>query len=266
MRYHNALLKRFKTRVDNHLRLDNTKISSMEEMLSDIETPLIADNTFQIIKPYMKWIMSRYLSSGIHYEDILSRTVPSLLKYDALKKKKILCNHDINKIKTLMELEDIVDQFDDLKSRSELKEEETQRFFDTEQAELIYNTDEHKIIIPKTEEAAQYFGKNTKWCTSAEKYNAFKSYHDQGPLYIILHKPTNRRWQFHFETTSYMDERDKRIDFFEFKDEHKIIVDFLVSKNIPDDMFVLFSSMTREEMTIMLDEKVAEFRKKYPKN
>jgi len=51
----------------------------------------------------------------------------------------------------------------------------------------------------------------------------FEYYNNKGPLYIILQKSTNTRWQFQFESSQYMDEKDNEINIFDFFKSNKKI-------------------------------------------
>ena len=105
---------------------------------------------------------------------------------------------------------DLGDELKDIKSGKDQDKEEELVFYNSGDAELFYNDAELKITIPKTKEASQYFGRNTRWCTAATKgQNLFSSYASTGDIYIILFKKTNVRWQFHFESGSFMDEKDQ---------------------------------------------------------
>ena len=91
-------------------------------------------------------------------------------------------------------------------------------------AELVFNDSEYKVVIPHSHKASCYFGKNTRWCTTAaDDARYHDKYSKDGPLYIILHKPTNKRWQFHFESQQYMNEKDENIEIIPFLIEHKKI-------------------------------------------
>ena len=79
-------------------------------------------------------------------------------------------------------------------------------------AEKVYEDNDWLIIVPKTREAAIYYGKGTKWCTaSTGGYNYFERYNNEGKLYININKNTGDKYQFHFESNSFMDAEDKPI-------------------------------------------------------
>jgi len=173
-------------------------------------------------KKYVNWMIVRYLKGDIRrLEDIPSRIAPALSKFQSLQnKKKLKPEHsDINRIRSI---EDVIDQYAEGKTqgnKSQAKSVE-RSMYDSKKAELIFNSPEYKIVVPKTEEASCFFGKNTRWCTAAANDNQFDNYSDQGPLYIVLHKPTNSRWQFSFASDEYMDERDDEVKIIEFLLSH----------------------------------------------
>ena len=83
-----------------------------------------------------------------------------------------------------------------------------------EGAEKVYEDKQWIIIIPHTKEASCYYGKNTQWCTAADKSNnQFDYYNQQGPLFINIDKINNTKYQFHFETNSFMNEHDEPINY-----------------------------------------------------
>lgn len=110
---------------------------------------------------------------------------------------------------------DIGDSLKDQKSGKEQSQSEAQEFFNSGQAQIYADDSKVKIIIPKTKEASIYFGRGTRWCTAGSNYNMFDSYNSKGPLYIIMFKGQNKKWQFHFddEGMTLMDERDDPIPY-----------------------------------------------------
>jgi len=175
-------------------------------------------------KKYVNWMIVRYLKGDIRrLEDIPSRIAPALMKFQSLQnKKKLKPEHsDINKIRSI---EDVMDEYSidsnqTQGNKSQAKSVE-KSMYDSKEAELILNSPEYKIVVPKTEEASCFFGKNTRWCTAASNDNQFNRYSKKGPLYIILHKSTNTRWQFSFASDEYMDERDTPIKIIKFLLSH----------------------------------------------
>jgi len=175
-------------------------------------------------KKYVNWMIVRYLKGDIRrLEDIPSRIAPALSKFQSLQnKKKLKPEHsDINKIRSI---EDAMDEYSIDSNQTQGNKSKTKSteksMYDSKKAELIFNSPEYKIVVPKTEKASCFFGKNTRWCTASDNNNQFNRYYKKGPLYIILHKPTNTRWQFSFASNEYMDERDAPINLIEFLLSH----------------------------------------------
>jgi hypothetical protein len=68
------------------------------------------------------------------------------------------------------------------------------------------NTPAFKVYNILTEAAAKLYGKNTKWCTAAEKNNMFEHYKGQGNLYIIITQD-GRKFQLHMEQPQFRCEK-----------------------------------------------------------
>ncbi|MCS7316829.1 MAG: hypothetical protein NZZ41_00705 [Candidatus Dojkabacteria bacterium] len=207
----------------------SNEYESLEEFIKSIEEYSKKENKFQFIEPYMKWIVQRYVTNNLGlYEDVMSKAVPGLLRYDSLKRKnKLKSNHkDINQVKNIDQFLDVLDEYrdEDTKSISEREKEIEQNFYKNGEAELLYNDSNFKVVIPKSEKASCFFGRNTRWCTAAtNSRNYFKDYNKKGPLYIIIDKKNNKRFQFHFKVKQFMDEKDKQIDLEEFKENYPVL-------------------------------------------
>jgi ADP-ribose pyrophosphatase YjhB (NUDIX family) len=176
-------------------------------------------------KEYTAWITGNYARGDIaRFEDIGSRVIPALKRFHALKGTRRIPNEerDIGRIKGLQQLEDLVAKYEQVDATSKRQQDvsQEQKYFTDGEAELILNDAKYKIVVPKTQEASCYFGINTRWCTAAAKGNMFQTYAKNGPLYIILVKADNARYQFHFESGQFMDERDDQIDPVGFFDEY----------------------------------------------
>jgi hypothetical protein len=174
-------------------------------------------------KKYVNWMITRYLKGGINnIEDIPARLSSLLVKHNKLgNQRKLAPEHsDINRFKKLSDFSLMMkDNYGDVEvtSNKSLDKETEMNFYKSGDADLEYNTPEWKVVIPKTHAASCYFGRNTEWCTTAtDDPQYFDEYSDAGPLYILLQKKTNKRWQFHIESEQFMNENDEAIDFVEF--------------------------------------------------
>ena len=163
---------------------------------------------------------------------------PTLIKY-----------RDLNQI-TFKDLEDLNDI---LKSRQSGKEEKAgyeEDLVKSGQVEILLNNDEWKVVIPRSEEAAKFYGRNTRWCTSSENNNMYLDYAKKGDLIILIHKKDNKRFQLHFELDQYMNSIDD-----ELNDEEIALIKPVVKSLLPKFKNVSFGgrlmfneeSVTEEE-------------------
>jgi hypothetical protein len=79
-----------------------------------------------------------------------------------------------------------VKQYQGELSGKELKKEEQEQIY--RETEFIYKDEEtgFQIVSPLTKESAQWWGKGTRWCNSADNDNMFWNYALYEPLLILL--------------------------------------------------------------------------------
>jgi len=113
---------------------------------------------------------------------------------------------------------------------------------DKGQSAEIYNDSEIRVIVPKDEASACYYGRGTRWCTAARNNNMFKQYHKSGDMYIVIPKnPKHQgeKYQLHLHTKQFMDEEDRPIDLYKFVQEYptirnvSVITKWAKYKNVP---------------------------------
>ena len=180
----------------------------------DFEAIVNADPTKKkdgSIGKFTKWMLGLYQKGNLKIEDLYKAT-----QYLGLYTKNF--NHvtkkDINMFKTLPELFDEINKFidnaDDYKSNSE-RDNEIKK-----DAEKVFEDDVWTVIVPKTKEASCYYGKGTQWCTAASENNyeknMFDRYNRRDKLYININKKEQRKYQFHFNSSMFMDEQDNSIE------------------------------------------------------
>jgi hypothetical protein len=105
-----------------------------------------------------------------------------------------------------------MDQYLEKKTGREEKSNEEAELIKSGQAVIYKDTGAVKIVIPKTEEAAKFYGRGTRWCTAGDNDNRFDYYNKQGPLYVIIFRGSGVKWQFHFESGQFMDEQDDDLE------------------------------------------------------
>jgi len=131
---------------------------------------------------YLDWLIKK---AYMHNTRMLEDADKIKEDLDLFDKNYRHINKQITQIKDQYELAQIVDQFREKKEKGEI---DLSRSEIKKDVEKIYEDENWLILTPKTEEAAKYYGKNTRWCTAAEKDNYFDQYNKDGPLYILINK------------------------------------------------------------------------------
>jgi hypothetical protein len=198
---------------------------------------------------YTQWLLKQYEKlyvlcdngdqlfnqlSEVFFED-LYKINEDLQVYDRIKAKKDTIaqeKKDINNIADAWELYQLVEPHKTIEvamTKAEVKQKVI-----AEDVDLLLDGKHWDIITPKTTQAATIVSGPplTRWCTASEGRNHFESYAGRGTLYILRDKhdivPSGRgggqprpKYQFHFETNSYMDVDDRQQDIVEIlrKDE-----------------------------------------------
>lgn len=179
---------------------------------------------------YLDWIMKVFKNSNADrfWED-KAKIRQDLEVFDKYQHR---IGIQITQIKDYYELAQIVSEF---RKKQDAGEIDLSRSEMKKQIEKIFEDSEWLLLTPKTEDAAKYYGKNTRWCTAAEKNNYFNSYNKDGPLYILINKKVpSEKYQFHFQSEQYMNSEDEPITANEFKNFPDTILDKIVelsSKN-----------------------------------
>ena len=170
-------------------------------------------------KKHVQWMLTLLLKGAMRLEDLPS-VRDDIVEFNRVKRHLPTSQRDINRFKTPGDLEAALAPF---ANKDVVSKRESSRRLEAEmlkQSTVLLDNATYRVLIPRTKEASCFFGVNTRWCTAATKGTNLFDYYASHPLYIILHKPTNRRWQFHFWSGQFKDERDRQIDLNDFCDEH----------------------------------------------
>ena len=171
------------------------------------------DPTYNPDKPdkmgkYGKWLLAIYQKGNLKTEDLYKAReyLSTFMRYNGKIEQR-----DIMKYGSLQDLYNVIQPFLDNPQQAATKSEEVRKI--KEGAEKVYEDEKWLVIVPHTQEASCYYGKGTQWCTAADSaYNYFDNYNKEGFLYINILKGTDTKYQFHFETHSFMDATDSEID------------------------------------------------------
>jgi hypothetical protein len=155
---------------------------------------------------HLQFVIRMFLKGQFKLEDV-NRIRGELEKFEKFRSK--LQNKDLNSYKTLNDLYDALEQFEEKdalsgKQLAKLKKSD---------AEKVIDTPGFIAIKPHSEDAAKFYGAGTKWCTAGENDNMFQHYYDQGHIYILIAKINgkDRKFQLHYESGQFMDERDQEV-------------------------------------------------------
>jgi len=168
-------------------------------------------------KEYMQWLAKVYANQGIKLEDLRARGNSALRLYHNYKFDKILPaeQRDIGRL-TFSDLEFIVGDRELAQAYRAKQEQDQAKTMPRGDAETVFENDKVRIIHPKDQAAACYYGQGTRWCTAATgSSNYFDSYNRGGPMYILLPKQPKyegEKYQLHFESGQFMDETDSQVD------------------------------------------------------
>jgi hypothetical protein len=110
---------------------------------------------------------------------------------------------DLNSVASYKELYELVKEARPLY----MAWQEKQNNKDAEQGkELLLDDDNWQVIAIHNKGAACQLGKGSDWCTAAPGLEYFKQYYKPNdPLFFILDKKNNEKFQFHFGTQQFMD-------------------------------------------------------------
>ena len=233
---------RFKKLVETILTEDIESMKKYYPNISDdafqsyVELdPTYKDGSTQAGK-YAKWILGLANKGKLdnigHVKDVLSR-------FD--EEKNNLKEKDIMKYKSVDEVEAMLNDENSYKALSDRQRlRQTQKAVhntDLDQdAERLFNGKDWEVWTPHTYEASCKLGRGTQWCTaSTESDHYFRSYTKSGKLYIIINKHNGEKYQFHFESASFMDAEDESIPLAKFLLDNRELNDYFYAI-LPDEV------------------------------
>jgi hypothetical protein len=258
-------------KLTNLLKEALTEVSVEQLKTQFVDSGKISQNDFNEITSatpktaYITWLAKKVVDKLIKAEDIYKYK-----KYFSIfdRRKKEYPFTDINQYKT----QDDLSQF--INKSVEIADKESG---DVSQQKGVSKEDKYKEFylgsvngfnvyeLPKGRKdlygASCELGSGTEWCTATGKTKRyFDDYISKGPLFIFLKPGSNEKYQFNYETNSFMNEDDLSV-FLEYEDsleEYANIFDlfkFIESKNpkykIPFKAKLLFSPNIADEDLII---------------
>ena len=192
--------------IQNDIEIEDKNVTPKELLLQWDKDDILRKN--------MLWIAKQYSNNVFHFGDIY-KIKEDLEKFEKYKKNKnIFDSADLNQYNynTLKQKLNNIDDNNINQLGNSARRSAVEKGKD--EIEKYYEDNKWFIIIPKTEAASRYWGKHTHWCTAADSEdNMFNYYNRMGPLYILINKSNpNEKYQFHFESSQFMDVNDAPID------------------------------------------------------
>jgi hypothetical protein len=217
----------------------------------DMEKVKVGKYTQWLIKNFLKPVISQevepnsseYRQLVKNHEDLfledINKLKRDLQKYDKFKNSFDTEKRDINKL-TINDLFELVKDLKLEKTKASKKEkEEAVTTYEYPGSTVDFRGPNWTVVkIEDTgslgKNAACFFGGyqdydagESNWCTSAPGLNYFNNYIKQGPLYVILPNQSGgkigsktklpiERYQFHFQSSQFMDREDRQIDLVKY--------------------------------------------------
>lgn len=180
-----------------------------------------AQGNNNILLPSTKWVLSCFKRNPENtMRDIhILRSEQgrgALDRFDRLVSRQMISGNDadLNRFKSIAELIDFVYEYDENDVFRRTAGEWSKAIKNAKNdIEKFYEDDMWFVVIPKSMDAACYWGSDTEWCTATrdEEDNYFDRYNDEGPLIILINKENGEKYQFHFESNSFMNKKDTSI-------------------------------------------------------
>lgn len=172
---------------------------------------------------YSKWLLNAYRSNKIKDEDFYKIT-ECLDKFDKNKKLNLISKDkkDINSYSSFGELLEINNKImGNGKPTCSGSNIIVDRYhIINNNAKIEYEDDNWLIVTPRNFDGAEFYSKNSNWCTKNK--HTFDSYNSSGDLNIIINKNNIKiRYQLHRGTKSFADINDKPITYSSFMNKYQ---------------------------------------------
>lgn len=235
---------------------------------------------------YCKWLLDLYRKFKGNNQDTGESNEQKVFKEDLYKIKESLklFNRYGNRVEK-KQIQQYTDYKDLIVSMEPFeKTEEVENKYKTEldnikniQTDRIYEDSEWLIVRPKTKKSSCFWGQGTKWCTAAKgDANRFSGYNSRGPLYIFIDKINKDlegrqvKYQFHFQSNSFMDAKDRMIQTKLSFNENLIntIIEKSDIKKYPTAFIEFLTLCEREDkiLNYILDNKLSTIAVRWSKN
>jgi len=229
---------------DSVLRSINNILEQLKQVPKDVNEKAIS-----------KWLIKNIIENHISLERIAEdvEQISNALKFYFVNKSIHFRGIKFDTI-TYKELKE--------KSNSLSSKDEKYNFASNE-AKKIYEDARFEMWTPLTHTASCQLGRGTSWCTAADSSNGenyFKRYSSKSPLYILINKSTNEKWQFHENTKQYMDKNDVQISLSNVatKEDFSPEVVNILSEALSEEIYNINAIKNEKEKTKIILEKILD--------
>lgn len=176
---------------------------------------------------YIQWVANQYVKGNFKLEDV-PRIGRELTEFNRVKPK--LEVKDINKYASLRDLYAALKPLEDTEVVSNNKKEK--ELLKTGAKKLI-DSPQLTMYRVLNKEGAVLLGRGTRWCTAATtSENMFDEYNSEGPLFVVIDKTHNEKFQIHAESESLMDAEDMPVDPNWFFKQYPSVITTITDDNI----------------------------------
>ena len=164
-----------------------------------------------------QWLIRLAIAGKLPGEDLpkARKTLEAFLAYKGRLAKEA---RDLGRYETLGDAWAAVEPFIlENAPTSNAEAERRERAQARAQSDILMEHDGWIVAVPKTENAACWWGRGTRWCTAADVGNYFYHYHEDGPLVVFI-QPDGRKYQWHGPSQQFMDAADNNADIHAFTD------------------------------------------------
>lgn len=214
------VLQKYGSELNAVYNYDMGRTNDREDGVGEVElSRLIIAALAQISEKYLVWLARQYIGLAFKMED----------RFQVQEDLELF-----ERVKSRLEIKDI-GQYTLPGLRAALRpyrEVEVLSGGETERrakagAEKLYDQDGILILQIKTKEAAMYYGANTRWCTAAKQHNMFDQYNKDGPLFVLIDKKKNKKYQWHIPSGQLMNEEDDAVYPSRFREQYPMFVDVM---------------------------------------
>lgn len=190
---------------------------------------------------YGRWLLELYKKTNQIPDEHIKEL---LITFDKNKNHFPIEKRDINRYKSVEELEDMLNDTEINLTQNQLAKQhrkEKHKVNLVQDANYLGQFGNYEVYIPETYAASCKLGSGTTWCTaSTSSENYFDSYTRQGNLYILINvNDPSKKYQIHFETNSFMNKDDRNVSTKELmnilKDSPELYTDFITKLKIQVD-------------------------------